>query len=227
MDSVREHFEQEASEFDAIIVKLIPDYVQMVDALVSALPFQTSEQIAVADLGCGTGTVVVRVLGAFPRARITCLDVAENMIAMSQSKLSGQVHVEWVTGDFSTIGGRGPFDAVVSSLALHHLETDADKRDFFKTLRGVLNPGGVFYNADVVLGSTEFLQALNMTQWRRFMSRSVPDAEIDGNWLSRYYAEDRPAALVSQLDWLRDAGFMGVDVVWKKHNFAVYGGIAP
>ena len=47
MDTIREHFEQEASEFDQIIVTLIPDYLQMVDALVAALPFSATDAIRV------------------------------------------------------------------------------------------------------------------------------------------------------------------------------------
>lgn len=199
----------------------------MVEAIVSSLPFRNSDAIRVIDLGCGTGTAAARVLSAFPNAHMTCLDVAENMIAVAQAKLGAYPQVKWVVGDFDAVESRGPFDAVVSSLALHHLPSDSDKRDFFGRVRARLRPGGAFYNGDVVLGSTEFLQSVNMANWRTFMRRSVPEADIDGNWIPRYYAEDRPAQLVKQLDWLQQAGFVGVDVVWKRSNFAVYGGVAP
>ena len=51
--------------------------------------------------------------------------------------------------------------------------------------------------------------------------------EIDDKWLPKYYAEDRPAKLVDQLAWLKDIGFIGVDVIWKHYNFAIYGGTKP
>jgi tRNA (cmo5U34)-methyltransferase len=84
MDKIKQHFEEEAQDFDRIILQLIPDYARMVEALVAALPFESSAPIRVIDLGCGTGTVAKAVLEAFPNAHVTCLDLTENMIAMSR-----------------------------------------------------------------------------------------------------------------------------------------------
>jgi len=57
MDTIRKHFEEEAREFDRIIVTLIPEYSRMVETLVAAIPFNHSMPVRVIDLGCGTGTV--------------------------------------------------------------------------------------------------------------------------------------------------------------------------
>src|SRR5215831_10488798 len=127
MDAVRQHFEQEAMEFDRIIVGLIPHYAEMVQALVAAIPFDGNVQIQVVDLGCGTGTVAKQVLKMFPRAEVTCLDLADNMIAMAKAKLRSHPRVRYITGDFATLYSSSTYDAIVSSLALHHLVTDEDK----------------------------------------------------------------------------------------------------
>jgi len=82
MKNIKTHFEQEAAEFDGIIQKLIPYYNQMLDALVSVIPFPESRAIHVIDLGCGTGTIALRVKTRFRRAKITCVDIAENMLEM-------------------------------------------------------------------------------------------------------------------------------------------------
>lgn len=222
MDRIRQHFEEEAQDFDRIILTLIPDYLKMVGALVAALPFESSAAIRVIDLGCGTGTVAKAVLEAFPNAHVTCLDLAENMIAMARGKLAPFPNASFVVGHFAAFDGE--YDAVVSSLALHHLVSDEDKKRFYQRIFARLLLRGVFYNGDVVLASSETLQTMYMRQWRAFMQRSVPDAEIDGKWIPKYLSEDRPARLLDQLDWLREAGFSGVDVLWKHYNFAVYGG---
>ena len=227
MDTIRKHFEEEAREFDRIIVTLIPDYPRMVEALVMAIPFGRSASVRVMDLGCGTGTVAAGVLGAFPNAQVTCLDLAENMIAMARAKLEHYPQVRYVAGDFDKFDLHGEYDVVVSSLALHHLATNDDKRRFYRRIYGSLACGGAFYNADVVLGSNEFLQGIYMRQWRKFMRRSVSPEEIEGKWISKYEAEDRPAKLVDQLAWLTEIGFADVDVIWKHYNFAVYGGRKP
>jgi tRNA (cmo5U34)-methyltransferase len=222
MDRIKKHFEEEAQEFDRIILQLIPEYTRMVEALVAAMPFESVAPIRVIDLGCGTGTVARAVLAAFPNAHVTCLDLAENMIAMARAKLARFPNVHFVVSDFTAFDGE--YDAVVSSLALHHLVTDEDKRRFYERIFARLRHGGVFYNADVVLGSSAGLQSMYLCQWRAFMRRSLSDEEIVGKWIPKYEAEDRPARLVEHLDWLKGAGFSDVDVLWKRYNFAVYGG---
>ena len=224
MDAIRQHFEKEAADFDRIIVELIPQYTDMVRALVAAIPFNGNARIQVVDLGCGTGTVAKQILEMFPHAEVTCLDLADNMIAMAKAKLGSYPRVRYIRDDFNTFDSSSKYDAIVSSLALHHLVTDEDKRRFYRRSYQSLIPGGVFYNADVVLASTEYLQTVYMRQWRDFMLRSVPEKEIDEKWIPKYHAEDRPARLTDQLTWMSRIGFAGVDVLWKYYNFAVYGG---
>jgi tRNA (cmo5U34)-methyltransferase len=223
MDRIKQHFEDEARDFDRIILTLIPDYPKMVEALVAALPFERAAPIRVIDLGCGTGTVAQNVLDAFPNAHVTCLDLAENMIAMAQAKLSRYPAVRFVVGDFTAFSGE--YDVVVSSLALHHLATDDQKRRFYRDIYDRLSSGGAFYNGDVVLASSDTLQATYMHEWRAFMRRSLSDEEIEEKWIAKYQAEDYPARLVDQLAWLGAIGFVDVDVLWKHFNFAVYGGV--
>ena len=57
------------------------------------------------------------------------------------------------------------------------------------------------------------------------MSRTISAEEIDSKWLAKYEKEDRPAVLLDQLTWLKEIGFADIDVIWKYHNFAVYGGV--
>jgi tRNA (cmo5U34)-methyltransferase len=61
----------------------------MLAAFISAIPFDKSGRINSIDLGCGTGTIAKRMKEAFPHARITCLDIAENMIEIALLKLPG------------------------------------------------------------------------------------------------------------------------------------------
>ncbi len=199
----------------------------MVEALVAAIPFESSVPVRVIDLGCGTGTVAEHVLGSFPNAQVTCLDLAENMITMARAKLGDHPQVHYVIGNFERFDFDGKYDAVVSSLALHHLVTNDDKRQFYRRIFGSLRSSGVFYNADVVLGSSGFLQAVYMQQWRTFMLRNLSPEEIEVKWIPKYEAEDRPAKLTDQLAWLAEIGFANVDVIWKHYNFAVYGGRRP
>lgn len=228
MEKVKKHFDGEAREFDQLIWKFIPHYSQMVESLVAAIPFNRSEPITVIDLGCGTATVGKAVKDAYPRAQLTCVDLARNMIEVARMKLADYGDdVRFQVDGFDDYEFDNTYDVVVSSLAIHHLITDADKKVFYRKIYESLTPGGIFYNADVVLGSNDYLQELYLRKWKAFMMREVPEEEVDRIWIPKYYEEDRPARLMEQLTWLREIGFSSLDVIWKYFSFAVYGGQKP
>lgn len=223
MDNVKKHFEDEAHEFDQIIRQLTPYYDEMLDALLLALSSSVSGPTKVIDLGCGTGTVARRIKDTFPDANITCVDIAENMLKMAKKKLGNNARYQ--LADFRSYEFDGTYDVVVSSLALHHLETDDDKKRFFRKIFNGLVPGGAFYNADVILASGSRVQEGYIKKWKDFMRKQVSDDEIESKWIPMHHEEDRPARLTAQMAWLDDIGFSEIDVVWKYYNFAVYGGI--
>jgi tRNA (cmo5U34)-methyltransferase len=223
MDQIKQHFEEEAHKFDRIIQQLIPYYEEMLQALISAIPFDNDYPIRVLDLGCGTGTVAQYILQAFPQSHVTCLDFSKQMIGMAQAKLANFSRVSYLVQDFREYTPTHSYHAVVSSLALHHLVTDEEKRAFYQKIHNTLLPGGCFYNADVVLGASEYLQSIYMGRWKAFMQRQISKEEVENVWLQKYSEEDRPAQLVEQLTWLSDIGYSNVDVLWKYYNFAVYG----
>ncbi len=227
MRGVKKHFEEEALDFDNIILKLVPSYPQMIDALVSAIPFKDSEKIDIIDLGCGTGYVSMAIKERFPNSNLTCLDFAENMIAQAKVRLKKYKNVTFYLKDIRKFEFEKSYDAVISSLALHHLETKTDKINFYKKIFRSLKTGGVFYNADIILGSSDFLNNLYIDKWKEFMEKSLPSEKVGDTWLVKHREEDKPEILLDQLSWLKSIGFKDIDVLWKYYNFAVYGGIKP
>jgi tRNA (cmo5U34)-methyltransferase len=224
MDKVKSHFEEEAAEFDELILKLIPHYEEMINALISSIPFNHENSIKVLDLGCGTGTITKSLKEKFKNANVTCLDLAENMIEMAKIKLDEYDNIDYITDDFYQFNFPKKYDVIISSLALHHLVTDDDKIEFYKKIYDYLSNNGVFFNADVVLGSNEYLQKLYLEKWKEFMNQTVSLEEIENKWIHAAEEEDNPAKLIDQLIWLHDIGFKDVDVIWKFYGGAVYGG---
>ena len=102
-------------------------------------------------LEIGTGT------GAFARtaapkcAWVTALDAAEAMLAVAKEKAAplGLQNLEWVHAGFLTFDfPENAYDAVVTSLALHHLP-DVWKGEALVNIRRTLKPGGVLILVDV------------------------------------------------------------------------------
>ncbi len=221
-ERIKNHFEEEAREYDGIIQKLIPNYNEMIEVLVSMIPFSKECAFSVIDLGCGTGTVAKAVKDVFSNAKITCVDIADKMLEIARDKIGGEVAC--IQADFNSFEFENKYDLVVSSLALHHLETDLDKKNFYDKIYAALNNCGMFINLDVVLGSDSAIQEVYLDKWREFMGKAVTQAEIEEKWLPNYYAEDRPAKLLTHLELLDKCGYIGVDVAYKYYNYAVYCG---
>lgn len=223
MKGVKNHFQEEAEIFDGLIKTLIPHYQEMIEALVGALPFHPKERVSVLDLGSGTGNVSLAIKRRFPKAHVNCLDLAENMIEQTRTKLVDYSDVDYVVGDLRDLDAEAEYDAVVSSLAIHHLSR-GEQQSFYSQIYAALKDGGVFYNADNLQSSSEHLNQFYLEKWKDFMSQHHSQEEIEKVWLDRHYQEDNPQPLQDHLYWLKEVGFRQVDVVWKHYYFGVYGG---
>ena len=116
----------------------------------------------------------------------------------------------------------GEYDAVVSALSIHHLD-GTEKRELFREVYRVFCDGGVFVNADQVLGSTPEIEALYRETWLRQVRESGV-GEVDLAAALVRMREDKPSTLEEQKAWLEEAGFRQVDCPYKNHGFAVYDG---
>ena len=79
------------------------------------------------------------------------------MLAQARERLGERA--SYVVGDLADPLPAGPWDAIVSALAIHHLD-DPGKRDLFARVRAALAPGGVFVNAEQVAGESAWLDAV-------------------------------------------------------------------
>ncbi|MFQ5647472.1 MAG: class I SAM-dependent methyltransferase [bacterium] len=225
MNGSKGHFDLQASEYDQIAEKIIPRYQEMLDTLVEAVRFEKTREFTALDLGAGTGQVTWRIKRRFPGARITCLDLSPNMLEVARERLAPyKDDIDFETGDFYSYRFKGRYDLVISSLAIHHLKTGRDKKDFFQRVFESLNRGGIFFNADVVSSPSQTLYELSMEHWINHMLKTVSKEEVENKWVPGSKREDHPSPLPDQLSWLGEVGFAGVDVVWKLFGLAVYGG---
>lgn len=222
-ERIKAHFEKEAAVFDELFFKIMPRYEEMMGALIEALPFSRNDRPRIVDLGCGTGNLTSKILAAYPKASITCMDMAEKMLAMARAKLGAQRSVSFRQGDIRKFDFSGPYDAVLSSMVLHHIERK-EKGRLYRRIRNSLKRGGVFYAIDIFISANPRLQRLYMGRWKDHMlQHGLPGKKIK-EMIRRHQQEDRPVCFEDELNILRQAGFTNVDVLLKHYNFALYGG---
>ena len=212
-------FSAHAAEYTALRRRLVPEFDLFYGAAVAALgPLAEGALERILDLGAGTGLLTAAVAEAYPDARFELLDGSPEMLAEAQERLGKRVvavYVQDMAGELPA----GPYDAVISALAIHHLEDD-DKRALFGRVHEVLRSGGVFVNAEQTLGPTAELATLYVENWERQCHElGASDEEIAASVERRRH--DRCADVESQLQWLRAAGFASADCLYKYWEMAV------
>jgi len=104
----------------------------------------------VLDLGCGTGTLTLMVKERCPQAQVVGVDGDPEVLDIARRKArAAGLEVEFLQGDATDLVslGQSRFDRVMSSLVLHHLNTES-KRRALRGARGLLIDGGQLHLLD-------------------------------------------------------------------------------
>jgi SAM-dependent methyltransferase len=108
----------------------------------------------VLDLACGPGSISRRALARFPSASVVALDADPFLLEIGR-RVQGTAggRLRWVQADLRTaqwaedIRAAGPFDAVLTSTAMHWLAS-SDLVRVYSSLGELIRPGGIFLNAE-------------------------------------------------------------------------------
>jgi tRNA (cmo5U34)-methyltransferase len=219
MEHIRQAFNAFAQDYDTQREYIIPEMRQFYGTAVWAAE---SEEPApeILDIGAGTGLLSAYMLEKFPRAHLTLVDIAENMLEMARQRFAGRENMLYVVSDYSTGELGGPYDIVCSALSIHHLAPE-EKQFLFRRIFANLKPGGMFVNADQADGETPYFRQRYLEYWNGFLKSGPMTGEQQAEILNRRETLDRNEKLSDQLAWLREAGFSDVDVVYRNRTFIV------
>lgn len=166
----------------------------------------------VLDVGSGTGADTIRLLTEFPLMRVIALDLCEPMCRELQSKLhaldkcgkqiSSRCHV--IRGDVLAETGRPSelreflttdeqdrgYGAVVTALTVHHFE-HAEKQEFYRRAFEILEPSGLFINADLFSFACDDLTSDALRFDLEWMKRQFADPDEAFEEASSLPAQDR------------------------------------
>jgi tRNA (cmo5U34)-methyltransferase len=197
------------------------------------LPFGEQDEFTFCDLGAGTGNLSRAILARFPRSTAVLADFSAHMMGAGERELESFAgRFRYV--EFDMLAGGWPAslpesaDAIVTSLFVHHLPDDR-KQGLFGEILERLAPGAWYLNYDPV--RTE--DALVKATWERVTD--ILDPELASKRLHRTPEEHARyenhvryiIGLDEQLEYLRSAGFDGIDVYWKQLEYVIYGGRRP
>jgi tRNA (cmo5U34)-methyltransferase len=197
-----EHYLARAGEF--------PHRAEGEGVLLEQVPLDVGR---VLDVGTGDGRLLGLLRQDRPRMQGVGLDASEPMLAAARRRFAGSEGIELVEHDLiEPLPPLGRFDAIVSGMAIHHLE-DERKRSLYAELFELLEPGGVFANFEHVASSTPRLHLAF------FEAIGEPIEDDDPS--------DRLVPVETQARWLREIGFEDADCYWKWMEMALLVGVKP
>jgi tRNA (cmo5U34)-methyltransferase len=206
------------------------DYLGRADSILhrsegesTLLEFLPKAPRRILDLGTGDGRLLALVKTALTEresagdrhgeAEAVAIDFSPAMLEAARKRFAGDSSVTVVAHNLDhPLPALGRFDAVVSCFAIHHLMHQR-KCALYAEVYGLLNPGAVFCNLEHVTSPTarlheEFLHCLGLTAKTEDPSNKLLD-------------------LQTQLQWLREIGFVDVDCHWKWRELALLVGRKP
>ncbi|GGC43224.1 class I SAM-dependent methyltransferase [Brevibacterium sediminis] len=186
-------FEWDPETYLALMAEEIPDYPRLQTEVAAAAA--TGAPTSILDLGIGSGLTAQRVLEALPEAKLLGVDASSEMLAAAEATLDPE-RTRLQSGRLEEPLPDGPFDLVMSMLAVHHLDGPG-KADLFARIASVLETGGRFVLGDLVVPA------------------DPADVVTPIDWI-----DDTPSSLDEQLTWLAEAG-LTTHMHWQHRDLAV------
>ena len=154
----------------------------------------------VLEVGCGTGfftSMFVR-SGAY----ITAVDLSPDLLEIARRKGLPGDKVRFIEKPFEDCEVDGPFDAVVGSSVLHHLDIESS----FSKIFDLLKPGGVMCFAEPNMLNPQIFLQKNIPWLKRFMGDS-PDETAFSRWPLHSVLEKKGFGdiEITPFDWLHPA----------------------
>jgi len=151
----------------------------------------------VLEVGCGTGIITQRLLQS--GANFVAVDLSRDLLELARQRGLDPQRVRFVEGKFEESELHGPFDAIVGSSVLHHLEVEQSLR----RIRALLPSGGAMAFAEPNMMNPQIALQKNIPAIKRMVGDS-PDETAFFRWsmrrmLSRIgFTEIR----ITPFDWL-------------------------
>ena len=216
------HLGVAADDYDRTIRTFVPNYERMIATIVHWLDGHVPSGGLVVDLGSGTGSLAAAILEALPNVRVEIVDIDPNMLEVAAMRCSAyDGRYELRRARFEDQLPR--CNAVVGSLALHHVPTHPEKRELYRAIRTALEPGGLVVVGDGLVYADGPERRRMVDDLYAHMQRNGISSSEAVEHFAQWQEEDFYVSLPDELALMAGAGFPRPVCFWRDGLIAVYG----
>jgi trans-aconitate methyltransferase len=237
--------------WDAMQAGYLPEREERFAAMFDVIELLLPPSFVALDLGCGPGAIGQRLLVRFPQAQCIAVDNDPVLLTIGQRVLGDMDgRLRWIEADLRSPDwhrqlGEASVDAVLSTTALHWLESD-DLVRLYRRMGGLVRPGGVVLDGDrfrrgaqwptfqrVADAAQQCQEERASTQqgvenWRTWWAAVAQEPALQGQLAERerrgvqvQHGDEEAPILDVHLAALRDAGFREVGLIWQHLSSAI------
>lgn len=190
------HGVMEAEEYDRLIRAIVPSQPLLLATIIDYLPPHPRR---VLELGCGTGILTAMIREECPDAEITGIDLSPEMLKAAGAK-PDLTRVEFFAQDLRDPWPAGRYDAIVTSLCLHHVPRD-DRVMVARRALQALSPGGRFICGDIFRAEDNWKEQVQREIWCRSMKRGGASDDVIRGMITQ---RDKHIPTFTTVSWFRE-----------------------
>lgn len=217
---VHEVFDNHAKDYDKERRDLIPCFDDFYGIAIDVIDINKYNP-KVLDLGAGTGLLSLFLLEKYPNAKVTLIDLADNMLNQARIRFKDNHNIVYINDNYITHDFDSKFDIIISSLSIHHLSHE-DKFKLYDKYVHLLNDGGVFVNADLLLDEDSAVETFFFKKTDDIVLEKITQESFEKANKRRKY--DNQETVNYQLDCLKKSGCKQVGLPYKFYNYGVLWG---
>jgi len=202
LEKMNEFFNKRIDGYEEHQLNAIEGAQEFYPYTASCLPMWSGAKVL--DLGCGTGLELGFYFKSNPTAKITGIDLAEDMLNILKDKFPDK-ELTTICGSYFDLSlDQEYYDAIVSVESLHHF-TQEQKCPLYRKAYQALKYGGYLILTDYFAETDE-----QECFYRQELLRLKSEQGICDN---EFYHYDTPLTMKHELQALKEAGFSSISIL--------------
>lgn len=216
-----------SSSYDSEIRKTIPYYdnfhLETLDLVKNSVPNCQNWL----DIGCGTGTLVLKASAEFENTNFILSDYSSEMIDKAKTSLSSINNVSFCPpcSSENILSIMSNKVDVITAIQVHHYLSKEDRLKATVNCFNLLNDNGIYITFENIRPIANLSIKNNLNRWGNFQlneGRKLDEVEKHKERFDKGYF---PITILEHLDLLKSIGFKNYDIFWYSHMQAGFYGL--